>query len=197
VVPIPGRQRPFYSGLLTVADAGCVHPVRRQTGDCCPAIRSTAIHYKRTGLFRRLREEEGRFPDTMDQRFRCDGVNSSHLFRLVLRRWQTRRVQNCPPSRRDTLFGPRRYPSWKVAPILNTSRSEFKSELTAPLNPPKTPRSRVQASNCPRNPSVPRVSDGVVLSRAQNLLKSSVGERPQLKSGTLDVEQIGKRLRKP
>ena len=98
--------------------------------------------YSVTGLFERLREDEGRYPDTMDQRFGA-WAQLLTLFRMIFEggRHGALRI----PARKGYLFDPDRYNflegrAWK------------------------TPR------RLDEKPQIPHISDGVVYRVLQNLL---------------------------
>ncbi len=159
-----------YSGLLTVL-MRLVFVMYAEDRDLLSSDPVYSNHYSVTGLFNRLREEAGRFPDTMNQRF---GAWSQliTLFRLVYEGGQHGEFKL--PARKGYLFDPERYP------FLEGRQ----------LSVPKSQSSDTDTDN--RQPStdssIPRVSDGIVFNVLQNLLILD-GER--LSYRTLDVEQIG------
>ncbi|NLN92725.1 MAG: N-6 DNA methylase [Candidatus Hydrogenedens sp.] len=118
-------------------------------------------HYSLSGLFDRLRNDQGRYPDTMNQRYGAwahllalfrilhDGASHGKDFRL--------------PPRPGYLFNPDRYPFLEGRPQHSLRQST--ERLTPPL-----------------------VSDGTVYEVLEKLLILD-GER--LSYRTLDVEQIG------
>jgi len=136
-------------------------------------------YYSVIALFERLREDAGRYVDTMDQRFGA-WAQLLTLFRLIYDggRHGSFRV----PARKGYLFDPGRYPflegrgvpgSWLLVPGEDKARSDASSPI------------QELATN---NQQLPRLSDGVVFRVLQNLLILD-GER--LSYRTLDVEQIG------
>ncbi|KAA1258074.1 hypothetical protein LF1_05890 [Rubripirellula obstinata] len=154
-----------YSGLLTVL-MRLVFILYAEDRDLLSSDPVYSNHYSVTGLFDRLREDDGRFPDTMDQRF---GAWSQlvTLFRLVYEGGQHSEFKL--PARKGYLFDPDRYPFLE-------GRSGIGFQ-------PVDTNDRQDA-----HPTVPRVSDGVVFRVLKNLLILD-GER--LSYRTLDVEQIG------
>src|SRR5262249_21291821 len=122
-----------------------------------------ADHYSLTGLFARLREDDARFHDTMDQRY---GAWSQVLvlFRLVHGGARFGRVTM--PARGGSLFAPDAYPF-----LEGRRRGSVR-----------------QTAGTAERPNVPRVSDGVVFRVLSKLLLLD-GER--LSYRALDVEQIG------
>jgi hypothetical protein len=146
-----------YSGLLTVL-MRLVFVMYAEDRNLVSDDPLYANHYSVTGLFERLREEAGRFPDTMDSRY-GGWSQLITLFRLIYEGGQHADFKL--PPRKGYLFDPERYPfleGWAE-----------KADEAA-------------------QPSVPRISDGVVFRVLQNLLILD-GER--LSYRTLDVEQIG------
>ena len=95
-----------YSGLLTDPDAAGVRAVRRGPRPALQRSPCTRIYYSVTGLFERLREDAGRFPDTMNQRLRRL-VPADHPVPADLRRRPARRASSCRP-RKGYLFDPRK-----------------------------------------------------------------------------------------
>lgn len=154
-----------YSGLLTVL-MRLVFILYAEDRDLLSSDPVYSNHYSVTGLFDRLREDDGRFPDTMDQRF---GAWSQlvTLFRLVYEGGQHSEFKL--PARKGYLFDPDRYPFLE-------GRSGIGFQ-------PVDTNDRQDA-----HPTVPCVSDGVVFRVLKNLLILD-GER--LSYRTLDVEQIG------
>ena len=120
-------------------------------------------YYSVTGLFNRLREDAGRFPDTMDQRF---GAWSQliTLFRLIYEGGQHGDFKI--PPRKGYLFDPDRYPFLE-------GRQASKLPIVTTLQPT----------------AIPRVSRWRRLSTSFSNLLILDGER--LSYRTLDVEQIG------
>ena len=123
-------------------------------------------HYSVSGLFKRLRSDEGRFPDTMDQRYGAWGQLLT-LFRLIYSGGQHGELKI--PSRDGYLFDPNRYPFLEGRFDDNDVNIYSDPERRSPIN-------------------VPHVSDGVIFRVLHNLLVLD-GER--LSYRTLDVEQIG------
>jgi hypothetical protein len=85
-------------------------------------------HYAVTGLFERLREDAGRFPDTMDQRFGA-WAQLVALFRLVHDGAHHGRLRL--PARHGHLFDPDRYPFLEGRP--HRSRRNQGERLEPPL----------------------------------------------------------------
>lgn len=157
-----------YSGLLTVL-LRLVFVLYAEDRDLLSSDPVYSNHYSVTGLFNRLREEAGRFPDTMDQRF---GAWSQliTLFRLIYEGGQHNDFHL--PPRKGYLFDPDRYPFLE-------GRVPSGQSLVS---------SSSLATNDQQLATVPRIPDGVVFRVLQNLLILD-GER--LSYRTLDVEQIG------
>src|SRR5271157_1761282 len=128
-------------------------------------------YYSVIGLFERLREDAGRYTDTMDHRFGALAQLLT-LFRLIYDggRHGSFRL----PARKGYLFDPRRYP------FLEGVASDARKTADSVLDP-----NQKLATN---NQQLPRLPDGVVFRVLQNLLILD-GER--LSYRTLDVEQIG------
>ena len=120
-----------------------------------------ANHYSITGLFNRLRADDGRYPDTMDQRFGA-WAQLLTLFRIVYDGGGHRSFHI--PPREGYLFDPDRYPFLEGRPW------QSKREAGKPFD-------------------MPRVPDGVVFRVVLRNLLILDGER--LSYRTLDVEQIG------
>lgn len=156
-----------YSGLLTVL-MRLVFVMYAEDRDLLSSDPVYSNYYSVTGLFNRLREDAGRHPDTMNQRF---GAWSQliTLFRLVYEGGQHGDFKL--PGRKGYLFDPDRYP--------------FLEGRTSPS--PLGERAGVRGEDEEPEP-VPRVSDGVIYNVLRNLLILD-GER--LSYRTLDVEQIG------
>ncbi|MBB3205482.1 hypothetical protein FHS27_001282 [Rhodopirellula rubra] len=154
-----------YSGLLTVL-MRLVFILYAEDRDLLSSDPVYSNHYSVTGLFDRLREDDGRFPDTMDQRF---GAWSQlvTLFRLVYEGGQHSEFKL--PARKGYLFDPDRYPFLEGRSGIGFQPVDTDDRQDA-------------------HPTVPRVSDGVVFRVLKNLLILD-GER--LSYRTLDVEQIG------
>ncbi len=131
-----------YAGLLTVLHAAGVHPLRRGPRAALRTTRSTQNYYSVIGLFERLREDAGRYPDTMDQRYGA-WAQLLTLFRLIYDGGRHGGLKL--PARKGYLFDPDRYPFLEGRPQGSTRQP---GERTEP----------------------PRVSDGVVFRVLQNLL---------------------------
>ena len=127
-------------------------------------------HYSITGLFDRLRSDDGRFPDTMDQRYGAWGQLLT-LFRLIYDGGQhgSKKANFKIPPRDGYLFNPNRYPFLEGRYDDQDVDVYSDPERQSPIN-------------------VPRVSDGVIF-RVLNSLLMLDGER--LSYRALDVEQIG------
>ena len=123
-------------------------------------------HYSVSGLFERLRQDYGRFPDTMDQRFGA-WAQLLALFRMIYEGGSHDELRI--PAREGYLFDYQRFPFLEGRYDDGNPRVLTQEEIDSPIN-------------------VPRVSDGVVYSMLNNLLILQ-GER--LSYRTLDVEQIG------
>jgi hypothetical protein len=117
--------------------------------------------YSVTGLFERLRADDGRYPDTMNQRYGA-WAQLLTLFRLIYEGGSHGGLKI--PPRHGYLFDPDRYNFLEGRPW-------------------KTARDRHEGPV-----EIPRVSDGVIFRVLNNLLILD-GER--LSYRTLDVEQIG------
>ena len=123
-------------------------------------------HYSITGLFNRLREESGPFPDTMDQRFGTwDQLLT--LFRLVHEGGQHQFFLF--PPRKGYLFDLDRYPFLEGRYDNGDTSVDSVDELASEIE-------------------IPRVSDGVIYRVLEALLILDGG---RLSYRTLDVEQIG------
>ena len=155
-----------YAGLLRVL-MRLVFVMYAEDRDLLSSDPVYSNYYSVTGLFNRLREDAGRFPDTMNQRF---GAWSQliTLFRLIYEGGQHNDFKL--PPRNGYLFDPDRYPFL-----------EGRSGIG--FQPVDSRNDKLEAY-----PTVPRISDGVVYNVLQNLLILD-GER--LSYRTLDVEQIG------
>lgn len=161
-----------YSGLLRVL-MRLVFVLYAEDRDLMSSDPVYSNNYSITGLFERLREDAGRFPDTMDSRF---GAWSQllTLFRLVYEGGQHGTFKL--PPRKGYLFDPNAFPflegrgeQW---PVVSGQWSD-EEKLATDDQPLAT---------------IPRISDGVVYRVLRNLLILD-GER--LSYRTLDVEQIG------
>jgi len=129
-----------YSGLLTVL-MRLVFVMYAEDRDLLSSDPIYSNHYSVTGLFNRLREDSGRHPDTMNQRF---GAWSQliTLFRLIYEGGQHGDFKI--PGRKGYLFDPDRYPFLEG----------------------RQRNSRATDESCP----VPRISDGVIYKVLRNLL---------------------------
>ena len=149
-----------YQGLLTVL-MRLVFVLYAEDRGLLSSDPIFANFYSLTGLFDRLRADDGRYPDTMDQRYGA-WAQFLTLFRLIYEGGSHGELKI--PARHGYLFDPDRYNflegrQWK------TSRRHHDSEIR-----------------------IPRISDGVIFRVLNNLLILD-GER--LSYRTLDVEQIG------
>ncbi|MFM9962287.1 MAG: Eco57I restriction-modification methylase domain-containing protein [Planctomycetaceae bacterium] len=149
-----------YAGLLTVLMRS-VFVLYAEDRDLLSHDSVFTNHYSLAGLFKRLRSDAGRYPDTMDQRFGA-WAQLLTLFRMIHEGGSHGEFRI--PGRKGYLFDPDRYNflegrQWKTV----------RRHHDGPVN-------------------VPRVSDGVIYRVLNNLLILD-GER--LSYRTLDVEQIG------
>ena len=153
-----------YAGLLTVL-LRLVFVLYAEDRDLLSSDPLYSNYYSVSGLFDRLREDAGRFPDSMNQRH---GAWSQllTLFRLIYEGGQHHDFKL--PPRKGYLFDPDRYP------FLEGRSLTTKNKQLTTKNEQLT--------------TIPRISDGVVFNVLQNLLILD-GER--LSYRTLDVEQIG------
>ncbi len=149
-----------YQGLLTVL-MRLVFVLYAEDRGLLSSDPIFANYYSLTGLFERLREDDGRNPDTMDQRYGA-WAQFLTLFRLIYEGGSHGEFRI--PPRHGYLFDPDRYNFLEGRPW-------------------KTPRQHHDG-----DVRVPRVSDGVIFRVLNNLLILD-GER--LSYRTLDVEQIG------
>ena len=136
-------------------------------------------YYSVIGLFERLREDAGRYTDTMDHRFGA-WAQLLTLFRLIYDGGRHGTFQL--PARKGYLFDPGRYPFLEGRGVpgswLSVAREDkARTDASSPIQELAT-----------NNQQLPRLSDGVVFRVLQNLLILD-GER--LSYRTLDVEQIG------
>ena len=118
-------------------------------------------HYSMAGLYERLRSDDGRFSDTMNQRYGA-WAQVLALFRVLHDGAKHKKFKI--PARRGHLFDPDTYPFLEGR------------------------RHKTLVVDAPESFPVPRVSDGVVYQVLRNLLILN-GER--LSYRTLDVEEIG------
>jgi hypothetical protein len=159
-----------YAGLLRVL-MRLVFVMYAEDRDLLSSDPVYSNHYSVTGLFNRLREDAGRFPDTMNQRF---GAWSQliTLFRLIYEGGQHNDFKL--PPRKGYLFDPDRYPFLEGRIVISDKGLVISKEQLTTNNQSLT--------------TIPRISDGVVFNVLKNLLILD-GER--LSYRTLDVEQIG------
>lgn len=152
-----------YGGLLTVL-LRLVFLLYAEDRGLMPGDAVYTGHYAVTGLYQRLREDAGKYPDTMDQRYGAWAWLLS-LFRLVYTGGTHERLHL--PARHGSLFHPgdagQGYPFLEGRPRAGSWQ----------------PGERLEP---------PRVSDGVVWRVLHKLLVLG-GERLSYRS--LDVEQIG------
>lgn len=149
-----------YQGLLTVL-MRLVFVLYAEDRGLLSSDPIFANNYSLTGLFERLRADDGRYPDTMDQRYGA-WAQFLTLFRLIYEGGSHGELRI--PARHGYLFDPDRYNflegrPWKIA------RRHIEGDVR-----------------------VPHISDGVIFRVLNNLLILD-GER--LSYRTLDVEQIG------
>lgn len=155
-----------YQGLLTVL-MRLVFVLYAEDRDLLSSDPVYGNHYSVTGLYGRLREDAGRYPDTMDQRFGA-WAQLLTLFRLVHDGGSHGELRI--PARRGYLFDPDRY-NFLEGRHWRQGRSEVLGGDFGELSS-----------------TIPRVPDGVIFRVLSNLLILD-GER--LSYRTLDVEQIG------
>lgn len=159
------RPQHVYNGLLTVL-MRLVFVLYAEDRGLISSDPVYTNHYSITGLFERLRGDQGRFPDTMHQRFGA-WAQLLTLFRLIYEGGQHGDL--AIPGRKGYLFDPNRYPflegRFDDGDVNVDSVDELDSEI-----------------------QIPRISDGVVYDVLAALLILD-GER--LSYRTLDVEQIG------
>ncbi|MEA5466881.1 Eco57I restriction-modification methylase domain-containing protein [Leptothoe sp. PORK10 BA2] len=120
-------------------------------------------NYSVAGLYEKLREDAGQYPDTMDQRYGAWAWLLS-LFRLVYDGGGSYGAYL--PARHGQLFDPKEYPFL---------------EGRSPLAPLEEGGDKIQVE-------IPRIADGVVYRILQKLL---ILEGERLSYRALDVEQIG------
>ena len=149
-----------YQGLLTVL-MRLVFVLYAEDRGLLSSDPIFANYYSLTGLFERLRTDDGRYPDTMDQRYGA-WAQFLTLFRLIYEGGSHGEFKL--PARHGYLFDPDRYNFLEGRPW-KTARAHHEGEVV-----------------------VPHISDGVVFRVLNNLLILD-GER--LSYRTLDVEQIG------
>jgi hypothetical protein len=163
-----------YAGLLRVL-MRLVFVMYAEDRDLLSSDPIYSNYYSVTGLFNRLREDAGRHPDTMNQRY---GAWSQllTLFRLIYEGGQHGNFRL--PARKGYLFDPDRYPFLEGRGVVSSERLVVSEDSEASLT----------TNNQQLTTAVPRVSDGTVYKVLRNLLILD-GER--LSYRTLDVEQIG------
>jgi hypothetical protein len=150
-----------YSGLLTVL-IRMVFILYAEDRGLLSTDSVYLNYYSVTGLFERLRADDGRFHDTMYQRYGA-WAQLLTLFRLVYDGGGHAGFHI--PGRKGYLFDPDRYPFLEGRTATSATANENERLIT-----------------------IPRVSDGVLFWVLSNLLILD-GER--LSYRTLDVEQIG------
>ncbi len=129
-----------YSGLLTVL-MRLVFVMYAEDRDLLSSDAVYSNYYSVTGLFNRLREDAGRHPDTMNQRFGAWSQLAT-LFRLVYEGGQHGDFKL--PARKGYLFDPDRYPF-----LEGRQRQAKQADDSFPI---------------------PRISDGVIYKVLRNLL---------------------------
>ena len=149
-----------YQGLLTVL-MRLVFVLYAEDRNLLSSDPTFANYYSLTGLFDKLRADDGRYPDTMNQRYGA-WAQLLTLFRLLYEGGSHGELRI--PPRHGYLFDPDRYNFLEGRPW-KTVRREHSGDV-----------------------QVPRISDGVIFRVLNNLLILD-GER--LSYRTLDVEQIG------
>ncbi|PHR92497.1 MAG: SAM-dependent methyltransferase [Blastopirellula sp.] len=137
---LANNPNPVYAGLLRVL-MRLVFLMYAEDRDLLSSDPIYSNYYSVTGLFNRLREDAGRYPDTMTQRF---GAWSQliTLFRLIYEGGQHGEFKI--PGRKGYLFDPDRYPFLEGRQLV--------SEADVEESP------------------IPRISDHVVFTVLQNLL---------------------------
>ncbi len=118
-----------YAGLLTVL-MRLVFILYAEDRDLLSRDPVYTNHYSVTGLFERLRADDGRFPDTMDQRYGA-WAQLLVLFRLI--HDGARHGDLHIPGRKGYLFDPDRYPFLEGRP--SGSRRGDCEKLDVPLVP--------------------------------------------------------------
>jgi len=149
-----------YQGLLTVL-MRLVFVLYAEDRNLLSSDPTFANYYSLTGLFDKLRADDGRYPDTMNQRYGA-WAQFLTLFRLIYEGGSHGEFRI--PPRHGYLFDPDRYNFLEGRPW-KTARRDHAGDVL-----------------------VPRISDGVIFRVLNNLLILD-GER--LSYRTLDVEQIG------
>ena len=183
-----------YAGLLTVLMRS-VFVLYAEDRDLLSHDAVFTNHYSLAGLFKRLRSDAGRYPDTMDQRFGA-WAQLLTLFRMIHEGGSHGEFRI--PGRKGYLFDPDRY-NFLEGRQWRTKRSQLpvaSNQYSVASNQYSDKEGRQSSSlntdhcllNTPSPPPLPRVSDGVIYRVLNNLLILD-GER--LSYRTLDVEQIG------
>ena len=149
-----------YQGLLTVL-MRLVFVLYAEDRGLLSSDPIFANYYSLTGLFEKLRADDGRYPDTMDQRY-GGWAQFLTLFRLIYEGGSHGELRI--PARHGYLFDPDRYNFLEGRPW-KSARRHHDGDVR-----------------------VPHISDGVIFRVLNNLLILD-GER--LSYRTLDVEQIG------
>ncbi len=139
-------------------------------------------HYAVSGLYEKLREDAGSYPDTMDQRYGA-WASLLSLFRLVYDGGGA--YDEYLPARHGQLFDPDEYPFLEGRPphplTPSPTRGEGEPEDSSLPSPVLGEGPGVRAT-------VPRIPDGTIYRMLDKLLMLD-GER--LSYRALDVEQIG------
>ncbi len=154
------QRQDIYGGLLTTL-LRLVFLLYAEDRGLMPDDPVYVEYYAVSGLFEKLREDVGRYPDTMDQRYGAWAQLIS-LFRVVYDGGGYGDFQL--PRRYGKLFDPDAYPFLEGRP-----QGIRRNAISGPLEPP-------------------RISDGVIYRVLSNLLIIG-GERISYRA--LDVEQIG------
>ncbi|MCB9643725.1 MAG: N-6 DNA methylase [Myxococcales bacterium] len=154
------QRQEIYGGLLTTL-LRLVFLLYAEDRGLMPDDPVYVEYYAVSGLFEKLREDMGRYPDTMDQRYGAWAQLIS-LFRIVYDGGGYGGFQL--PRRYGKLFDPDAYPFLEGRP-----QGTRRNASSGPLEPP-------------------RISDGVIYRVLSNLLIMA-GERISYRA--LDVEQIG------
>ncbi|RCJ28397.1 N-6 DNA methylase [Nostoc minutum NIES-26] len=136
-------------------------------------------NYSVTGLYERLREDAGNYPDTMDQRYGA-WVWLLSLFRLVYDGGG--QTPEYLPARHGQLFDPDEYAFLEGRP----RGSKFVRPATRAAMPPSGLANPEGVAGQPIEP--PRIPDGVIYRLLEKLL---ILEGERLSYRSLDVEQIG------
>lgn len=106
--------RHIYGGLITTL-MRLVFLLYAEERGVMPDEEVYQRYYSVTGLYERLREDEGNYPDTMDQRYGAwAGLLS--LFRLVYEGGGP--YEDYLPARHGQLFNPDEYPFWREEPLI-------------------------------------------------------------------------------